>query len=273
MIRFSHSIFAMPFALTAAVLALEGPLPWWALGWIVVAMISARSAAMGFNRLVDHHFDARNPRTAHRELPMGLLSRGEVWTFVLVSAAVFIFAASRLNTLCLVLSPVALLLVLGYSFSKRITALAQFFLGLSLSVAPVGAWLALRGAFSSEPLVLALAVIAWVSGFDIIYACQDVEVDRKEGLHSLPARLGIGPALILARWLHVLTTLLLLLLYRMTPLHPVYLVGVVLVAVLFLWQHSKVSERDMSRAMQAFGINAWVGVLYFGFTATARLIL
>ena len=270
MIRFSHSVFALPFALTSAVLAMEGAVPWRALGWIVVAMVSARSAAMGFNRLADHAHDARNPRTAGRELPKGLLSRGEVALFVIASAGVFVFSASRLNPLCLALSPVALAIVLGYSYTKRFTALAQVFLGLALAVAPVGAWLALRGRFAVEPLLLAGAVLVWVAGFDILYACQDVAVDLQEGLRSIPAWLGVARALVVARVLHGMTIVLLLALFAATPLHPLYLVGVAAVAALFAWQHSLVKPSDLSRAMQAFNVNAWVGVLYFSFTAAAR---
>lgn len=270
MIRFSHSVFALPFALTSVVLALDGPMPWAAFGWIVVALVSARSAAMGFNRLVDQAQDARNPRTAGRELPTGALSRGEVMSFVVISAAVFVLAASRLNGLCLALSPVALVIVLGYSYTKRITALAQIFLGLALAVAPVGAWLALQGRLAVEPLVLAGAVVLWVAGFDTVYACQDVEVDRREGLRSLPAWLGVGRALVVARVFHAATIGLLMALYAVTPLHPLYLVGIGLVALLFAWQHSMVRATDLSQAMRAFNVNAWVGVVYFAFTAVAR---
>ncbi len=192
MIRFSHSVFALPFALTSAVLAArEGGVEARQVLWIVVAMVAARSAAMGFNRLVDQSIDARNPRTAGRELPRGVLSRGEAWAFVAISTAVFVLAAARLNPLCLALSPVALLIVFGYSYTKRFTAASQIVLGLSLAVAPVGAWLAIRGRFEAVPLVLGAAVVLWVAGFDTIYACQDAEFDRREGLHSIPARLGV----------------------------------------------------------------------------------
>jgi 4-hydroxybenzoate polyprenyltransferase len=174
MIRFSHSVFALPFALTAAALAAqEGGVSTRQLLWIVVAMISARSAAMGFNRLVDHGIDARNPRTASRELPNGIVSRAEAWTFVAVSAAALVAAAAMLNPLCLMLSPLAIAIVLGYSYTKRFTAASHLWLGLALAVAPVGAWLAIRGRFEPPPVVLALAVLLWVAGFDALYACQD----------------------------------------------------------------------------------------------------
>ena len=196
MIRFSHSVFALPFALASATLAArQGGVAARQLAWIVVAMVAARSAAMGFNRAVDRTIDARNPRTAGRELPRGVLSAAEVWLFVLVSAAVFVLASGMLNPLCLALSPVALAIVFGYSYTKRFTAASHLVLGLSLAVAPVGAWLALRGRFDAAPLALAGAVLLWVAGFDAIYACQDVEFDRREGLHSLPARVGVPATL------------------------------------------------------------------------------
>jgi 4-hydroxybenzoate polyprenyltransferase len=273
MIKFSHSIFALPFALASATLAARHGYTAGALTWIVVAMVAARSAAMGFNRLADQEIDARNPRTAGRELPRGLLGRSEVWAVVLFSAALFVLAASRLNPLCLALSPVALLLVFGYSYAKRFTALSHLILGLCLAVAPVGAWLAIRGRFAQEPLVLGLAVLFWVAGFDVIYACQDVEFDRGHGLHSIPARLGVGRALLLARLFHVLTVGLLLVLFAITPLHPVYLAGVLLVAVLLGYEHSLVKEDDLSRVDVAFfTLNGWISVGYLAAVVLAVLM-
>lgn len=270
MIRFSHSVFALPFALASLSLAArEGGVTAGQVAWIVVAMVAARSAAMGFNRLADHGLDARNPRTASRELPRGVLSRGEVWLFVAASAAVFVLAAAMLNPLCLALSPVALAIVLGYSYTKRFTALSQIVLGLSLAVAPVGAWLAIRGRFDAAPLALALAVVLWVAGFDTIYACQDAEFDRREGLHSIPARLGVTRALRVARALHLGAIVVLLAVYALVPLHPVYLAGVAAVAALLVWQHTLVRPDDLSQVMRAFNLNGWVGLLYFGFTAAA----
>lgn len=270
MIRFPHSVFALPFALTATVLAArEGGITGGQVFWIVVAMVAARSAAMGFNRLVDHAIDARNPRTASRELPRGVLSRGEVLAFVALSSAVFVLAAWMLNPLCFALSPVALAIVFGYSYTKRLTSASHLVLGLALAVAPVGAWLAVRGRFDVVPLVLALAVLLWVAGFDTIYACQDAEFDRGEGLHSLPARLGVARALGLARAMHVLTVLLLVLLYWLAALHPFYLVGVAGVAALLAWEHSLVRPDDLSRVMQAFNLNGWVSLGYFVTTAVA----
>jgi 4-hydroxybenzoate polyprenyltransferase len=270
MIRFSHSVFALPFALTSAALAAQGGA---ATGghvfWIVVAMVAARSAAMGFNRLVDQAIDAKNPRTAGRELPRGVVSRAEAWLFVALSVAVFVLAAAMLNPLCLALTPVALAIVFGYSYTKRFTAASHLVLGLALAVAPVGAWLAIRGRFDLVPVVLGLAVLLWVAGFDTLYACQDVEFDRQEGLRSLPAAVGVPRALRLARLMHVGTVLLLLSLFGLAPLHPVYLVGVVIVAVILAWEHSLVKPQDLSRVMQAFDLNGWVSLGYFAVTATA----
>ena len=270
MIRFSHSVFALPFALTSAVLAArEGGVEARQILWIVVAMVAARSAAMGVNRLVDQAIDARNPRTAGRELPRGVLSRGEAWVFVAISTAVFVLAAALLNPLCLALAPVALLIVFGYSYTKRFTAASQLVLGLSLAVAPVGAWLAIRGRFEAVPLVLGAAVVLWVAGFDTIYACQDADFDRREGLHSIPARLGVPRALVLARGLHVGAIVLLVALFRIAPLHPLYLAGVTVVAGLLAWEHTLVRPDDLSRVMQAFNLNGWVSLGYFAFTAAA----
>jgi 4-hydroxybenzoate polyprenyltransferase len=270
MIRFSHSAFALPFALASASLAgqLAGVTGRHIL-WIVVAMVAARSAAMGFNRLVDRAIDARNPRTAGRELPRGVLSGREVTLFVAISTAVFVLAAAMLNPLCLALSPVALAIVFGYSYTKRFTAASHLVLGLSLSVAPVGAWLAITGRFHPVPLLLASAVLLWVAGFDTIYACQDAEFDRAAGLHSIPARLGVPRALVLSRAMHVVAVALLAALYGLAPLHPVYLAGVAVIAALLAWEHTLVRADDLSRVMQAFNLNGWVSLGYFAFTAAA----
>jgi 4-hydroxybenzoate polyprenyltransferase len=272
MIKFSHSVFALPFALASATLAAREGFRWSQIGWILVAMVGARSAAMGFNRLADHAIDARNPRTAARELPAGQLARREVWLFVLASAALLVVAAWRLNPLCLALSPVALLIVLGYSYTKRFTALSHLVLGLGLAIAPVGAWLAIQGRFAPTPLVLGLAVLAWVAGFDTIYACQDVEFDRKAGLHSLPARVGIRRALIVARMLHVFAVGLLAALYWLEPLHPVYLAGVGAVTLLLVYEHSLVRHDDLSRVDAAFfTVNGWISLAYFAVTLVSAL--
>lgn len=272
MVKLSHSVFALPFALASAALAAsEGWKPVQLL-WIVVAMVGARSAAMGFNRLADQWIDARNPRTAGRELPRGVLSRVEVAAFVALSAALFVFAAGMLNPLCLALSPVALLVVFGYSYTKRFTAASHLVLGLALAIAPVGAWLAIRGRFAPEPLVLALAVLFWVAGFDVIYACQDAEFDRREELHSIPARLGIGRALLMARVFHCAAFLLLLSLYWLTPLHVLYLAGLAGVGALLAYEHSLVRADDLSRVDVAFfTLNGWISVGFGVSTWVARL--
>lgn len=270
MIKFSHSVFALPFALTSAALAIEGPPPWGKLLWILVAMVGARSAAMGFNRLADHALDARNPRTASRELPAGRVGRAEVWAFVVLSAGLLVLAAAMLNPLCFALSPLALAIVLGYSYTKRFTALSHVFLGLALAMAPVGAWLAIRGAFAPPPIALGLAVLLWVAGFDVIYSCQDLEFDRREGLYSLPARLGVARALLLARGMHLLAVALMASLYALVRLHPVYLGGVAVVGLLLAYEHSLVRPSDLSRIDAAFfTTNAWVSVGYFVCTLAA----
>jgi 4-hydroxybenzoate polyprenyltransferase len=273
MIKFSHTVFALPFALTSAALAMGPEVRWRTVGWIVLAMVGARSAAMGFNRLADQQIDARNPRTSGRELPRGAMSRGEVWAFVAVSAALLVAAAAMLNPLCLALSPVALLVIGGYSYTKRFTALSHVVLGLALAIAPVGAWLAVQGRFAAVPVVLGLAVLLWVAGFDTNYACQDAAFDRAEGLHSLPARLGVRRALRLARVFHVAVVALLALLYALTPLHPLYLLGVAGVAALLAYEHSLVRHDDLSRVDAAFfTVNGWISLGYLVFTV-ASLIL
>jgi 4-hydroxybenzoate polyprenyltransferase len=273
MIRFSHSVFALPFALSSAVIAAGTGISGRQVAWILVAMVGARSAAMGFNRLADQPFDARNPRTAGRELPRGAISRGEVWVFVAASAATLVVAAARLNPLCLALSPVALLIVFGYSYTKRFTALSHVFLGLALAIAPMGAWLAIRGRFEAPPVVLGLAVLFWVAGFDTIYACQDEAFDRAEGLHSLPARLGTRRALVLARVFHVIAVALLAAVYALAPLHPIYLAGVGVVAGLLIYEHSLVRADDLSRIDAAFfTVNGWISLGYFAVTLAARLM-
>jgi 4-hydroxybenzoate polyprenyltransferase len=273
MIKFSHSVFALPFALSSAVIAAGRGISWRELAWILVAMVGARSAAMGFNRLADQRLDARNPRTAGRELPRGALSRGEVWLFVMASAATLVVAAAMLNPLCLALSPVALLVIFGYSYTKRFTALSHLFLGLALALAPLGAWLAIRGRFDPPPVVLGFAVLCWVAGFDTIYACQDEAFDRAEGLHSLPARLGTRRALVVARLFHLVAVGLLAALYLLAPLHPVYLLGVAAVAGLLVYEHSLVRADDLSRIDAAFfTVNGWISLGYFVVTLTARLM-
>ena len=269
-VRFSHSVFALPFALVGMILAArtEG-FVWSRLIWIVACMVSARSAAMGFNRLVDAAYDARNPRTASRELPTGRMTQTEAQVFVAVSSVAFIACSYPLGGICFVLSPIALAIVFWYSLAKRVTSYTQAFLGLAMAVAPVGGWLAAGGGASLEPWLLGLAIGCWVGGFDILYACQDVEFDRREGLLSIPTRFGVARAILISRILHVATILALAAVGLRGSLGPVYGAGVVLVAVLLTWEQSLVRADDLSQVKRAFGMNGWVGVLYFVTTAVA----
>jgi 4-hydroxybenzoate polyprenyltransferase len=268
MIKFEHTLFALPFALMSALLAADGLPAWRTLGWILVAMVGARSSAMAFNRIADLQFDRLNPRTAARALPAGLLTLGQVWAFVLATAALFFVAAWQLNPLTLALAPLALAIIWGYSFTKRFTSLSHLVLGIALGIAPSGAWIAVRGALELPPILLTLAVMLWAGGFDVIYACQDVEFDRKTGLHSIPSRLGVRAALIVSSAMHVGTVLLLILLARVWPVGVVYYVGVALVAALLVYEHSLVKPDDLSRVNAAFfTVNGFVSIGLFLFTA------
>ena len=279
MIRFEHSVFALPFALTGALLAVredgfatEG-IPSKVL-WIILAMIGARSAAMAFNRLADQDVDARNPRTAGRHLPAGLLSRAFAWSFVAATSAVFVFAAAMLNRSCLQLSPLALAVVFVYSFTKRFTAWSHVVLGFALGIAPAAAWIAVRDSLDSRILWLTAAVTMWTAGFDIIYSCQDYEFDRREGLFSLPRRLGMTGALGVARVLHAGMVLSLLMLVRVFDLHWLSLAGTGAVAALLAWEHSLVTANDLSRVNAAFfTANGWVSMLFFCFWTADILLL
>jgi 4-hydroxybenzoate polyprenyltransferase len=272
-IRFSHSLFALPFALVGALLAARiTPVGWRQVLWIVVAMVAARSAAMGFNRLVDVEFDARNPRTAMRELPQGLITRPAATFFVAIASIVFVIAAGQLSTLCLALSPVALAIVFWYSLAKRYTAYTQAFLGLAMAVAPVGGWLAAGGRGGWEPWLLGLAIGLWVGGFDVLYACQDLEFDRQHGLRSIPVRFGLHRAVRISRVMHVLTVLCMLLVGYVAGLGPLYAAGVALVAALLAYEQSLVAPDDLSQVKRAFDLNGYVGILYLATTAAAIYI-
>jgi 4-hydroxybenzoate polyprenyltransferase len=273
-IRFSHSVFALPFALTGALLAWQAaPFAWRQILWVIVAMVAARSAAMGFNRLVDARIDALNPRTAAREIPTGALGRGEATAFVVISSIVFIVAAAMLNPLCGMLSPLALAIVFWYSLAKRFTTYTQAFLGLAMAVAPVGGWLAAGGPIDAvEPWLLGLAIGLWVGGFDILYACQDVEFDRAHGLNSIPVRFGVARSLWISRAMHVATIFCMAALGLLEPLGPVYFAGVVLVAALLFYEQSLVSEHDLSQVKRAFDLNGWVGILYLATTGIALYV-
>jgi 4-hydroxybenzoate polyprenyltransferase len=265
MIKFEHTLFALPFAFLGAVLAANGLPTVWQIIWITAAMFGARSAAMTFNRIIDRKFDGENPRTANRELPSGKLSVSFAWAFFIASVALFEIAAYNLNWLTFALSPVALLSVLGYSYAKRFTSLAHLILGWSLAISPTAAWIAVRGAIDSEtPLLLSLLVMMWTAGFDVLYACQDYEYDKKAGLHSIPARFGIKNSLTIARVFHAQAFFVLILLYLLTDLGWLALIGVVSVGALMIYQHTLVKPNDLSRMNAAFfTTNAFVSVILF----------
>ena len=265
MIKIEHTLFALPFAFLGAVLAANGLPSGSQLIWITAAMVGARSTAMAFNRIADREYDARNPRTSNRALPAGLLSVGFVWAFTLVSASVFFVAAAMLNRLTLMLAPVALASVLLYSFSKRWTLLSHLLLGWCLSIAPTGAWIAVRGALDSPvPLLLSLVVMLWTAGFDVLYACQDYDFDVQAGLHSIPKQFGIARALLIARLLHIGAFVALVALYWITHLGIFALIGVVATAALLFYQHRLVRSDDLSKLNAAFfTTNAFVSVILF----------
>jgi 4-hydroxybenzoate polyprenyltransferase len=279
MIKFEHSVFALPFALTGALLAYrEGGFgmqrAWWTVLWIVVAMVGARSAAMAFNRLADAEIDARNPRTKIRHIPAGLLSRGFCRGFTIAASALFLFAAWELNTLCFRLAPIALAIIFVYSYTKRFTHLSHLVLGFALGIAPSAAWIAVRGSLDPRILWLTAAVTFWTAGFDIIYSCQDYEFDCDLQLYSVPRLCGIGNALLIARALHVLMILSLLMLVWQLQLGPLSIAGVAAIAGLLIYEHGIVHANDLSRVNAAFfTMNGWVSVLFFVFWAADILLL
>jgi 4-hydroxybenzoate polyprenyltransferase len=273
MIKWEHSIFALPFALCGAMLAADGLPGGHQLLWIIVAMVSARSAAMAFNRLADASIDAANPRTQTRALPAGTLTPAFVATFVVVSCALFVLAASRLTHLALLLSPVALAVVLLYSYTKRFTRWSHLALGLALGIAPSAAWIAVRGSFDPRILLLTAAVMFWVAGFDVLYACQDFEFDRQADLHSIPRYFGIGRALWIARLFHVLMLVLLMILVAAFGLGTLAVLGVVVVALLLAYEHSLVSPNNLSKLNAAFfTMNGVISVVFFVFVAADLLL-
>jgi 4-hydroxybenzoate polyprenyltransferase len=252
MIRFEHTIFALPFAYLGAFLAARGWPGWWTSLWILLAMVGARSAAMAFNRLVDSRFDAQNPRTGDRALPRQLVTPGFVALFVLVASLLFLISAWMLNRLAFQLSPLALCVVLLYSYTKRFTALSHLFLGVALGAAPVGGWIAVRESWATEPFILSAAVVAWVGGFDIIYACQDVDFDRRLGLHSIPARFGTQSALRISELLHAIMVALLIWTFLRLEMGTFAWLGVILVLISLVYEHSLVRPDDLSRVNAAF---------------------
>jgi 4-hydroxybenzoate polyprenyltransferase len=264
LVTFSHTIFALPFALLSAVLAAGGVPQAGKLLWILAAMVGARSAAMAFNRIADRALDAVNPRTETRDIPAGRVSVASASVFCALSAALFVFSAWRLNPLCFALSPVALAIVLGYSFTKRLSALSHLVLGLSLAIAPVGAWIAVTGRFAATPVVLGFAVLFWVAGFDVIYSLQDEAFDRAHGLFSLPARLGARRALDLSTGFHAVSLALLYGVFVLSGGGPLFGAGVVLAGIFLVRQHVLVSPKDLSRVNGAFfTANGWLSVAVF----------
>jgi 4-hydroxybenzoate polyprenyltransferase len=273
MIKWEHSVFALPFALCGAMLAARGLPTAHQLAWIIVAMIAARSAAMAFNRLADASIDAANPRTSTRALPAGHLTPTFVGTFVVISAAIFVVAAAQLNRLALWLSPVALAVLLLYSYTKRFTRWSHLVLGFALGIAPAAAWIAVRGSLDPRILLLTAAVTFWVGGFDVLYACQDYDFDRQTGLHSIPSFLGIRRALWIARAFHVIMLLLLVSLIISFDLGKLAMVGVVVVAVLLAYEHSLVSAENLSKLNAAFfTMNGVISVVFLVFVAADLLL-
>ncbi|CAN5328625.1 putative 4-hydroxybenzoate polyprenyltransferase [soil metagenome] len=271
MIKFEHTLFALPFAFLGAVLAANRLPTWWQILWITVAMVGARSAAMTFNRIVDRDIDAQNPRTASRELPAGKLSVGFAWIFLAVSISVFVIAAYMLNWLTFALSPVALIVVLGYSYAKRFTSFAHVLLGMGLAISPSAAWIAVRGTLDEPvPILLSLFVAMWTAGFDVLYACQDFDFDRKAGLRSIPARFGIANSLWIARLFHLQAFIVLILLYFVSGLGVAAIIGVIAVGALLVYQHTLISAKDLSRMNAAFfTTNAFVSVILLAAFGTA----
>ncbi len=265
MIKFEHTLFALPFAFLGAVLAADGLPTWWQILWITVAMFGARSAAMTFNRIADRKIDAENPRTKNREIPSGKLSVNFAWAFLIASIILFEIAAYSLNWLTFALSPIALASVLGYSYAKRFTSLAHLILGWSLAISPTAAWIAVRGAIDSEiPILLSLLVMMWTAGFDVLYACQDFEYDKQKGLRSIPARFGIKNSLFIAKIFHFQAFIVLLLLYFITDLGWLALIGVIATGALMIYQHTLVKPNDLSKMNAAFfTTNAFVSVILF----------
>jgi 4-hydroxybenzoate polyprenyltransferase len=267
MIKFPHSVFALPFAFTGAIMASEGTPPLEKMFWITIAMAGARSGAMGLNRIIDREIDRANPRTRNRELPRGVIMVSEAVLFTAVSFAVLILSAYMLNPLCLKLSPIAIAVLFLYSYTKRFTWATHFVLGLSLSAAPMGAWIAVRGTFDADILPITVAVIFWLAGFDTLYALQDVEFDKSYGLSSIPNRFGIKKALLFARTFHLVSFLLLLLSGLLFKLGIIYWIGMLIVAGLLIYEHSLVKEGDLSKLDIAFfNMNGYISLTVFIFT-------
>jgi 4-hydroxybenzoate polyprenyltransferase len=273
LVKFEHTVFALPFALTSAVFAAGGLPELRILLWILVAMVGARTSAMAFNRIADLEYDRLNARTASRALPAGILSLAEVWALTLISSGVFVLAAAMLNRLAFALSPVALLVILGYSYTKRFTTLSHLVLGLALGIAPVGAWIAVTGRIDLPPIILSAAVMFWTAGFDIIYALQDLEFDAKLGLFSIPNALGPGRGLLVSRLFHAFSIVLLAAFGILMGVGAAYYVGVALMAVLLVYEQHLVKPDDISKVNVAFfNVNGFVSIGFFLFALTDLLV-
>lgn len=273
LIKFSHSIFALPFAFIGALIAAGGIPESGQVFWIIVAMIGARSGAMGMNRIIDRRLDALNPRTKDREIPKGVIKISEAFLFTAFSFAIFIFAAYKLNPLCFKLSPFAISVLILYSYTKRLTWLSHLILGIVISMAPLGAWIAVRGTFDLEILPLSFAVAFWIAGFDVLYALQDIDFDRSLGLYSIPAKFGIKASLWVARLFHMITIGLLLSLIPIFKLTWFYLAGVLIAGALLVYEHSLIKADDLSRLDVAFfNVNGYISITVFVFTLMGYLI-
>ena len=267
MIKISHSIFALPFAFTGAVLAASGIPSFHQILWIAIAMIGARSGAMGLNRIIDRNIDKANPRTQNREIPTGKIKVFDAALFTVISFALMVFSAYQLNTLCLWLSPLAIAVLFIYSYTKRFTWLSHFFLGLAISGAPLGAWIAVRGTFDFEILPLCIGVVFWLAGFDILYALQDIDFDKRHGLHSIPKRFGIDKSLLLARIFHSITVFMLVLTGMFFGLGISFWIGIILVVGMLVYEHSLVKPTDLSKLdMAFFNMNGYISITVFVFT-------
>lgn len=267
LIKFSHSIFAIPFAFTGAVLAAGGIPALRQIFWITIAMIGARSGAMGLNRIIDREIDALNPRTKERELPKGIIKTWEAVIFTSISLMVFVISAYRLNPLCFKLSPLAIIVILIYPYTKRFTSLSHVILGLALSLAPLGAWIAIRGTIDLEIIPLSIAVLFWVAGFDIFYALQDIDFDRGFGLYSIPSRFGISKSIWIARLFHIIMIIMLLSLIPIHNLNGFYIIGVITATAILIYEHSIVKPSDLRRLNIAFfNMNGYLSITVFLFT-------
>ncbi len=273
-IKFSHSVFAFPFAFTAALIAADGIPTVYQIFWITVAMISGRSGAMGMNRIIDRKIDALNPRTENREIPKGIIKTSEALFFTIISFAILLFTAYKLNPLCFKIAPFVIFVLFTYSFTKRFTWLCHVILGIALSLAPLCAWIAVKGTFDFRILPLCLAVMFWVAGFDVIYGLLDMEFDKKQGLYSIPKAFGIETSLWISRVFHLITIGLLLSLVPIFNLSNLYLIGVLIAAGLMLYEHSLVKPTDLSKLNIAFfNMNGYISVTVFIFTLFNYLIL